>query len=622
MAVNTIKKDFTAEVDKVLKLVIHSIYTNKDIFLRELISNASDACDKLRYEALHNSSISSDQELKITVILDKKNGVLSIKDNGIGMNRDDLVNNLGTIANSGTQKFLEQNIANKQNLELIGQFGVGFYSAFMVADLVTVYSRKANTAQTFVWQSTGESGYTVVVAPKEKGLDNSGTVVELKLTPESLELLEKYRIQHIIKTYSDHIAFPIELIDEDGTATIVNSSAALWLKAAAAISKEQYEEFYHHISHMPDKPWLILHNKVEGNLTYTNLLFVPTNKPFDLFRPQAKSRVKLYIKRVFITDEGINLIPPYLRFLCGIIDSEDLPLNISRETLQNNLTVSKIRKSITKKVLTTLQKKIDEGREEYEKFWSNFGEVLKEGLCEGAFEEKELLLDICRFHTLRSKEKTISIADYLVNMVEGQEEIYYIIGNNIETLANHPQLQGFKERNIDVILLTDHVDDFWVSVVNQYKNYALKSVISSDIDLNKIQHINKEAEKAAENSINDQKIINYIKGALQDKIKDVRISTKLTDNPVCLVIPEGAMNIRMEKMLIEQKQLNKRSLKIMEINTRHNIFKKLSAYIDSDSNKALKLTKLLFNQACILEGEVIDNPYEFVNTLNSFLEAS
>lgn len=622
MTVNTIKKDFTAEVDKVLKLVIHSIYTNKDIFLRELISNASDACDKLRYEALHNSSISSDQELKITVILDKKNGVLSIKDNGIGMNRDDLVNNLGTIANSGTQKFLKQNIANKQNLELIGQFGVGFYSAFMVADLVTVYSRKANTAQTFVWQSTGESGYTVVAAPKEKGLDSSGTVIELKLTPESLELLEKYRIQHIIKTYSDHIAFPIELINEDGTATIVNSSAALWLKAAAAISKEQYEEFYHHISHMPDKPWLILHNKVEGNLTYTNLLFVPTNKPFDLFRPQAKPRVKLYIKRVFITDEGINLIPPYLRFLCGIIDSEDLPLNISRETLQNNLTVSKIRKSITKKVLTTLQKKIDEDKGKYEKFWSNFGEVLKEGLCEGAFEEKELLLDICRFHTLRSKERTISIADYLVNMAEGQEEIYYIIGNNIETLVNHPQLQGFKERNIDVILLTDHVDDFWVSVVNQYKNYALKSVISSDIDLNKIQHINKEAEKAAENDINDQKIINYIKGALQDKIKDVRISTKLTDNPVCLVIPEGAMNIRMEKMLIEQKQLNKRSLKIMEINTRHNIFKKLSAYIDSDSNKALKLTKLLFNQACILEGEVIDNPYEFVNTLNSFLEES
>lgn len=609
------KKSFTAEVEKVLKLVIHSIYTNKDIFLRELISNASDACDKLRYERLQDNNLGTTQDLKITILIDKLRRMLVVKDNGIGMDEEDLVNNLGTIANSGTQKFLAQSAANQSRVELIGQFGVGFYSAFMVADFVTVCSRKANSEKTFVWQSNGKNGYTISEAPLERSLDTSGTVIELQLNNENLGFLEKYKIQHIIKTYSDHISFPIELIEEDGKVAIINSSSALWIRAVNTIDKEQYEEFYHSISHMPDKPWLILHNKVEGNLTYTNLLFIPTNKPFDLFRPHAKSRVKLYVKRVFITDEGVNLIPPYLRFLCGVIDSEDLPLNISRETIQDNLTISKIRKSIVKRILTTLQKKANEEIQDYEKFWSNFGEVLKEGLCEGAFEDKELLLEICRFYTLKSQDKTISLSNYVMDMVEGQNDIYYLVGNNIKALANHPQLQGFKERNIDVILLTDHVDDFWVTVINQYKNYALKSVISSEIDLNKIQHIDTQEKHEGD----EQKIINYMKSLLQDRVRDVRVSTKLTNNPVCLVIPEGAMNIRMEKMLIEQKQLNKRSLKILEINPTHDVFKKLAGYIDNDPSKAQVIVDILFNQACILEGEVLENPYEFVNSLNKFL---
>ena len=432
--------------------------------------------------------------------------------------------------------------------------------------------------------------------------------------PEYVEFLEDYRIKYVVKTYCDHILFPIELLGEQDDSEIINTSSALWLKSTAGISESEYHEFYKSSSHMPDKPWMVLHNKVEGKLTYTNLLFIPSKKPFDLFSPQAKPRVKLYIKRVFINEEGLSFIPSYLRFLCGVIDSEDLPLNISRETLQNNTTLFQIRKSILKRVLTALQKKANDDIKDFEEFWGNFGEVLKEGLCEGAFEEKEQLLDLCRFHSIKSENNTISLNDYVTNMVEGQEEIYYIIGGGKEILTNHPQLQGFKERNIDVLLLSDHVDDFWVNVVNQYKNYPLKSVISSNIDLNKINQIEpKQDDDSA------HKLIDYIKSVLKDNVRDVKISTKLIDSPVCLVIPDGAMNIRMEKILIEQKQLQKKSNKILEINVNHPILNKISDYIDSEKDKANDLIWILFNQACILEGEPIDNPYLFINLLNKFL---
>ena len=616
------QQNFAADVSKILSLLTHYIYTNKDIFLRELISNASDACDKLRYEIIQNSKLSDHlSNLKIKIILDTEAKIIKILDTGIGMTEEEMIENLGKIANSGTQKFLE-NCGSSSNLELIGKFGVGFYSAFIVADYIKVYSKKVGAPNTFIWESDGKSGYSVSLASEDGDLESNGTLIELKLKEDCLEYLEEYRIRHIIKTYSEYVAFPIELLIPNKSPSILNSSKALWTTNPSSITKEEYKNFYQQISHMPDDPWLTIHNKIEGSLSYINLLFIPTSKPFDLFRPQGKSRVKLYVKKVFIADEGVNIIPSYMRFICGIVDSEDVPLNISRETLQNNIELSKIRKNIVRKVLTALQKKITENIDDYESgFWNNFGEVLKEGLCEGAFEDKELLLDICRFYSLNSPNKSISLSDYITNMVEGQDEIYYIIGDNKDSLVEHPQLQGFKARSIDVLLMTDHVDDFWLQVISQYKNKELKAVLSSNIDLNKIGvdiDTSKE-DNSKEESNDDKEIIQYIKNVLKDKVRDVIISTKLVDSPVCLAIPVGAMNIRMEKMLIEQKQLNKRFSKILELNINHPIIKKLANYIKNDQNQAEILVNILFGEACILEGEVIDNPYELIRNINQML---
>lgn len=610
------KKKFAAEVGKVLQLVIHSIYTNKDIFLRELISNASDACDKFKYYALQDGGVDGGEQLKISVRIDKAKNIIIVEDNGIGMDYQDMVDNLGTIASSGTQRFLEQISESKaSDPKLIGQFGVGFYSAFMVADLVTVYSTKHDQNQTVIWESDGNGEYSIKEATEAMP---RGTRVELHIRSADVEFLEKYKIQHIIKTYSDHISFPIELIEED-KAEIVNAASALWTINASEITQERYDEFYHHVAHSPDTPWMTLHNKVEGNITYTNLLFIPGSKPFDLFHPQAKSRVKLYIKRVFISEDVTNLIPSYLRFLRGIIDSEDLPLNISRETLQNNALVAKIRKSLVKRVLSALKKKADTAMDDFTKFWSNFGEVMKEGLCEGMLEEKEEVLEVCRFYSTKSGDKLISLSQYLENMKDGQEEIFYITGNNSNILRTSPQLEGFIKRDIEVLLLSDHVDDFWVNVIHQYKNKPLKSAITAGIDLNKVDDISPDVE-TVENEKSSTELIKFIKDILGTQVKDVKVSTKLVDSPACIVIPEGAMNIRMEKLLIDQKQLNKRSSKILEINPKHFLIERIAESInDKKDPKIIDLVQVVFAQACLIEGEPIDNPQEFVQKLNNLL---
>jgi molecular chaperone HtpG len=616
-------KKFDAEIGKVLNLMINSLYTNKEIFLRELISNASDACDKLRYQIIDKPELieSGNNELKISIQLDKDNKLIIISDNGIGMNKEDLINNLGTIASSGTQKFIEQfGDSKKNNLNLIGQFGVGFYSAFMVSESITVLTSKAGEKEAYEWHSDGKGEYSIKNSSQEF---KRGTKITLKIKDSELEFLEPHRIRHIIRTYSDHVAFPIELVGEDNKGEIINKASAIWARNVSEVTQKEYEEFFNHVSHFPGKPWLTLHNKAEGIIEYTNLLFIPDTKPFDLFHPDRKTRVKLYIKRVFISEEGNDLIPPYLRFLRGVVDSEDLPLNISRETLQHNKVLHKIKSSIVKKVLGSLKVKAETEPKEYMKFWKNFSEVLKEGLCESTLEEKKQLLEICRFNSTSSKDELISLDQYLERMIEGQNEIYFLNGDNIESSRNHPQLEGFKKRGIEVLLLNDHVDNFWINVVHQYKDKDFKSITNEKIDLNKLKNTEEEKDDDKNKSQESSKLIEFVKEILKDRVKDVVISSKLVSSPACISTMEGGMNPRMEKFLMEQNQLNVKSARIFEINPNHSIFKKINDSLSNskDDNELNRdMIEVVYGQACLIEGDSIDNPSNFALKLNSLLE--
>ncbi len=611
------KKKFDAEVGKILNLMIHSLYTNKEIFMRELISNASDACDKLRYLAQSDAKlIADDPTFKITARIDKDKKQIVIRDNGIGMNREDLIDNLGTIAKSGTGNFLNNMSGDaKKDSMLIGQFGVGFYSAFMVADNITVTSRKAGEEKAYVWQSDGLGEYIV------DDFDHDftrGTEVVIHVKPEEDSYIDHFRLKHIVKSYSDHIAIPIYFIDESTNNEIqLNSASALWTIPKSDLTFEQYKEFYKALSYSMDDPWLTIHNKNEGKVEFTNLLFIPSTKTFDLFHPDRKRRVKLYIKRVFISDENVDLIPSYLRFLRGVVDSEDLPLNISRESLQHNSTLEKIKSAITKRVLGELKKKKDESIEEYSNFWSNFGAALKEGLCE-ATSDHDKLLETCIFKS-SLLSKMISLDDYISNFKEGQNTIYYLSGDDSAKLLSSPQIEGFLSKNIDVLLFTDTVDDFWVNVNSSYKGYAIKSVTRSDIDLEKSEQ---KTEETKEGKDEYTKLTEYFKEILGKLVKDVRISKKLTLSPACLVVGDGAMDIRMERFLIEQKQLMASSAKILELNPKHKIIEKINAGIISNSKDYAneELVKLTYDQACILEGEPVNDTGEFAKRLNDIVQ--
>lgn len=608
-------RKYDAEIGKVLDLMINALYTNKDIFLRELVSNASDACDKLRHLSIENPSLLEDgHQFRISVKIDKPNQALIIQDTGIGMNEEDMISSLGTIASSGTQKFVQLiNSQAKPDLNLIGQFGVGFYSAFMVADSVTVVSRKAGETQAYIWQSAGSGEYAV---GKHDGEVPVGTTITLTIKTKDEEYLDKFRLKHIISTYSDHIAFPIALTDEDGNEETVNKASALWMRPKSDISDEQYTEFYHHLAHSPDTPWMRIHTRAEGNVEYTSLLYIPSIKPFDLFHPDRKTRVKLYIKRVFITEETVQLIPQYMRFLRGIVDSEDLPLNISRETIQHSQVLNKIRKSLVKKILGELKQKAKNDPQDYMKFWNNFGEVLKEGLCEHALEEKEQLLEVCKFNSTNSQDELTSLDEYIDRMKEDQNVIYYITGDDVSKLRGHPSLEGFAKRGIEVLLLADYVDDFWVNVIPNYKNKELKSVAVSNINLDDV----KSDEQAKTPEISDEELVALFKTALGSHIKEVKTTTKLVDSPACLAIPEGYMSSRMEKLLIEQKQLKVAAPKILEINPKHFIMHKIAdALKSSNDNLATELAWLTFDQACVLEGERVVDPKKFVHRINTLL---
>lgn len=618
---------FDAEVGKILQLMIHSLYANKEIFLRELISNASDACDKLRYLSLTNQNlIKGSTELKISISIDEEKRILKISDNGIGMNKNDLIENIGTIARSGTQKFAEKltGDANK-DLQLIGQFGVGFYSGFMVADEIEVITQKAGEDQAWLWKSKGDGEYSL------KSLDNpettQGTVISLHLKKDEDEFLDKFRLRHIAKTYSDHISFPIELVSSDGQGEIINDNAAIWQRAKSEITDEQHNNFYKQVAHLPDSPWLVIHNKNEGLVEYTNLLYIPSSKPFDLFNPERKSKLKLYVKKVFIGDSNINLVPAYLRFLYGVVDSDDLPLNISRETLQHNHSLEKIRKAISKKVISELKQKLEKDSAEYEIFWNNFGAVLKEGLCEAMLiDEREKLLEVCLFKSALHGN-LITLASYIENMKEGQDQIFYLSADNFDKAKNSPQLEGFLKNNIDVLVFVDTVDDFWVNVVNNYKEKELKSVTRSGIELDKIINTKTDTDNNHEEKtdpVSDQALIEFVKKTLGNNIMDAKISTKLVDSPVCLAVADGAMDIRMERYLKEQKQIGTSFAKILEINSKHPIIVKIISKLADETktdeyNLAQELVLALYDQACIIEGESLRDIASFSKRMNELL---
>lgn len=635
--------EFGVETKKILKLMIHSLYTNKDIVVRELISNASDACDKLRYQTSLNPDIlGNETELKIKVEIDEERKTLSIRDTGIGMNRDDLINQLGVIAKSGTEAFMEQISKSKEQdaIDLIGQFGVGFYSSFMIANKVQVISKKVDSDETYIWESTGEGEFKVKKYDEEF---TRGTKVILYLKDGEDDFIDRFHIKHIIKSYSDHIIFPIQLKmgTTDDSVETINTGTALWTKNKQDITKQEYDDFYKYIVHMPGEPWMILHNKVEGNIEFTNLLFIPDRRTFDLFNPEMRTRIKLYIKRVFITEESVQLLPRYLRFIQGIVDSQDLPLNISRETLQYNSTVEKIKKALVKKIFSELEKKDQKEPEEYLKFWENFGPVIKEGLCEHNVNNDDLL-DICKFYTSKAKDKPISLKTYIDRMKAEQKDIYYITGTSIDNIDTSPQVEGFKSRDIEVLYLFDTVDDFWVTATNKYKDHQFKSISRTDIDLD---NLNPTEEKRADIEFEEEKkareekeekeklknitesnydgLIKLIKETLEKcNLKDVKISKKLTTSPVCLVADEKGLDLKLERFLLEQKQIMAPLPKVLEINVNHSIWQAVQNNLSNkDKFEDIKEVILtLFDEACVLEGEPVNNPADFARRLNKMME--
>ncbi|MSO97411.1 MAG: molecular chaperone HtpG [Rhodospirillaceae bacterium] len=621
---------FQAEVAKLLDIVVHSLYSNTEIFLRELISNASDACDKLRYAAITDPKLLDDggKAFEIHLSVDRTAKTLTIADNGVGMNREELIANLGTIAKSGTAEFLKALSGDKaKDVSLIGQFGVGFYSSFMVADKVEVFARKAGETQGWRWTSDGQGKFSIAEA------DNvaRGAKIVLHLKKDAEDFLETFRLRKIVKTYSDHIAVPVILDPipsekkdankdkgNEPKAETLNSASALWTRPKSEITADQYKEFYHHVGHAFDEPWHTLHFKAEGAIEYTTLLFIPTTKPFDLFNPERKSAVKLYVNRVFISDQLEGLMPRYLRFVRGVVDSSDLPLNISREMLQDNPVLRKIQGGLVKRLLKDLKER-SEMPEDYAKFWDVFGPVMKEGLYED-FERRDELLELARFRS-SLHEGWVSLKDYTGRMKEGQDAIYTITGEDAAMLKNSPQLEGFMAKGIEVLLLTDPIDEFWASSVGVYEKKPIKTVAGAGDDLAKIKGDEAEEKKeeqgaAAEQAIKD--LIEKLKKSLGTAVADVRTTDKLKGSPVCLVADTGGVSLHMARMLKQHGDAQSLAIrKILEINAKHALIKRLMVLSGSSFDDA---AALLLDQARIVEGEPVADPVAFAKRLSSMLE--
>ena len=609
------RRAFQAEVGRILDLMVHSVYSDKEIFLRELISNAADACDRLRYRAIAEPDLlDGNGEFGIRIEVDKEARTIAVIDNGEGMGREELVENLGTIARSGTAAFAERLTGDAKNdVALIGQFGVGFYSAFMVAERVRVVSRAAGAEEAFAWESDGRGEFTIAEAEREA----RGTGIVLYLREGEDEFLEPARLRSVVKTYSDHIAIPVEM---DGET--VNAASALWTRPRNEIEPEQYAEFYRQVGHAFDEPWLTLHFRAEGVIEYSGLLFVPTSRPFDLFNPDRKSALKLYVKRVFITDDAPELVPAWLRFLRGVVDSEDLPLNLSREMLQRNPVLRRIRDGLVRRVLGELKTKAETDKEGYEAFWEAFGPVLKEGLYEDSG-QREALLELARFRSTASEDWT-TLAAYVERMREGQEAIYYIAGEEGAGLAGSPHLEGFRARKVEVLLLQDPVDDFWVSAVGEYDGKGFVSVSRGGIDLSAIPPVEDESPKEdADADADIASLVALFKVTLGEAVKDVRGSETLTESAVRLVADEGDMDLHLERMLRRHGQIDSAmSRRVLELNPRHRLVQGLARSMAAGEDRAAQLAPLLLDQARIAEGETPDDPAAFARRLADALADS
>ena len=613
---------FEADTSKILDIVIHSLYSNREIFLRELISNASDALDKRRFIASTDQSLQAEQELQIHIKSDKKAKTLTISDNGIGMDSDDMVSSLGTIARSGTQNFIKQLEASKENddskLSLIGQFGVGFYAAFMVAETVDVISRKAGSDKAFKWHSDGATGYSLDNAERSE----AGTDIILHLKKDAKEFLEEQRISYMIKKYSDHLSAPIYWQNAE-ESKMLNSASAIWTRPKSEITQEQYTSFYQQASAAYDTPYLTLHNVTEGVTNFTSLLFVPSTRPVDLFNPERKSRLQLYINRVFITDECEDLVPNWLRFVRGVVDTPDLDLNVSREMLQQVPAINKIKKSIIRRVLSELKKQAGKNQEAYENFWLEFGLVVKEGLYEDP-DFREKILELCRFYSCR-KGGYISIAEYVSEMKEKQEEIYYLSSETVEQAEISPHIEGFKARDIDVIVLSDPIDEFWLPLVPEFEGKKFKSASRGAHDLDKFEQEDTEKKKADPSEFD--MLIARIKTNLGEQIADVRLSSTLTESPACLVVDENGMDIQMERLMKAHNKDFQGVPRILELNPDHDLVAALNKMADAKSGSKENglvddASHLLFDQAQILEGRMPSDLTAFSKRMTRVMASS
>jgi molecular chaperone HtpG len=600
---------FQAEVAELLQLMVHSVYSETDIFLRELISNASDACDKLRYEAIANPGLIGEGEApQIRIAPSKKENTLTVADNGIGMDRQELIDNLGTIARSGTKSFLSRLNEAKDGAGLIGQFGVGFYSAFMVAERIVVTSRHAGTDHVWTWSSSGGSGFEIAPAAEDDARRVSrGTEIVLHLKPDAAKYLEAYEIERIVGAYSDNIQFPIWLVPEQGEPRQINSASALWQRSKSDLAPDDYKQAYKSIANAFDEPAMILHYRAEGRYSYAVLLFAPSTKPFDLFEPSRKGRVKLYVRRVFITDDA-DLLPSYLRFIRGVVDSEDLPLNISREMLQNNPQLVQIRKGVTSRVVSELESLGEKEPENFAKIWDAFGPVIKEGIYED-FERREKLLALSRFTTTSGENR--SLKQYIADLKPNQTEVYFLVGDSIERLKSNPKLESAAARGIEVLLLTDPVDAFWTSASLDFEGKPLKSLSQGDVDFGLIPLIDDKKQETTSDS-DEAAIIAAIKAALGDRVSDVRASQRLTTSASCLVAGSHGPDRELERLLARQNR-GAGTRPILEINLRHPL---VAAISQAEAASAADLSLLLLEQAQILDGELPEDPAAFANRLN------
>ncbi|MBY5368382.1 MULTISPECIES: molecular chaperone HtpG [Rhizobium] len=613
---------FEADVARLLHMMVHSVYSDRNVFLRELISNAADACEKLRYEAIETPSlVGADAENRITLTLDEENRQLIVEDNGIGMGRDEMVEALGTIARSGTRAFMERIEASKaaEGAQLIGQFGVGFYSCFMVAERVDVISRRAGTQEAWTWTSDGKGSYSVSSATSLTEAPSRGTRIVLHLMEDAKQYTSRWTIERIVKEQSGHVPVSIRLIEKPGKEPVqITDGTALWTKSKSDVSKEEYTDFYRGVSGQYDEPALTVHFRAEGRQEYTTLAFIPGTQPFDMFDPERKGRMKLYVKRVFITDDA-DLLPKYLRFVRGLVDTADLPLNVSREMIQESPILAAIRKGITSRIITAIEKLAESDADAFLKFWENFGAVLKEGIYED-FERRAQLLALARFRTSASNEGYRSLADYVKDAKEGQNAVYYLAGGSLDQLKASPQLEGFRARGIEVLLLSDSIDSFWTMNAPDYEGKAFKSITQGAADLAQFAKLDGQTTQEAEDN-STATFLAFAKQKLADQIADVRASDRLTESAVCLVAPEDGYDRQMEKILRNAGRLQDASKPILEINLLHPLIKAIAS-VEGDASYQEDAAFLLLDQARILDGDRPADPRRFAERLARVFQRS